>query len=106
MNKLEHFLRFYKVHQANQASTAVGDIPHKSHGHRKQDHKQHHHSDGQCEDHGMECFDVGVKSRFDGHQLRADGGHIISGAYMEEVKWLLQGFQAKSLNEEYKKGKK
>lgn len=30
----------------------------------------------------------------------------ISDAYMEEVRWLLQGFSAKSLNEEYRKNKK
>lgn len=30
----------------------------------------------------------------------------ISDAYMEEVRWLLQGFQAKSMNEEYRKNKK
>ena len=30
----------------------------------------------------------------------------ISDAYMEEVKWLLQGFAAKSMNEEYRKTKK
>lgn len=30
----------------------------------------------------------------------------IADAYMEEVKWLLQGFAAKSLNEEYRKSKK
>ena len=29
----------------------------------------------------------------------------ISDAYMEEVRWLLQGFSAKSLNEEYRKNK-
>ena len=30
----------------------------------------------------------------------------ISDAYMEEARWLLQGFSAKSLNEEYRKNKK
>lgn len=30
----------------------------------------------------------------------------ISDAYMEQVRWLLQGFSAKSLNEEYRKKNK